>query len=67
MARSLVLISAVSRERRNVLVQMADYRDRLTLFFYDVTPEQLHDLLQHDVMDIGAVGRDVGAWIARLP
>ena len=43
----------VSQEfAKGKLKQMAGYRNRLTHFYADVTPEEIHNVLNHDLTDI---------------
>jgi uncharacterized protein YutE (UPF0331/DUF86 family) len=50
-----------------LMIQMAGYRNRLVLFYHDVTAEELYVLCTAEVGDIQRVARAIDEWIGTHP
>ncbi len=50
-----------------LLVNMAGYRNRLTHFYDEVTPEELHRILTTEISDIESVLAEILQWLRSNP
>ena len=57
----------LSPEHVTLLVQMAGYRNRLTHFYDEVTPEELYKILTTRIPDIESVLDEILQWLRSNP
>lgn len=57
----------ISPKSTTILVEMAGYRNRLTHFYDEVTPEEIFELLTTRVSDIEFVLEDLLEWLRSNP
>ena len=48
------------------LQQMAGYRNRLVLFYHEVTPNELYQIIREDINDIEEVVKKVKEYIVNM-
>ena len=57
----------LTREHAALMVQMGHYRNRLTHFYDEVTPEELYTILTTRLDEVSAVLEDLLAWLRAHP
>jgi len=57
----------LSPQRSAILVDMAGYRNRLTHFYDEVTPEELYEILTTRVTDIESILDEILKWLRSNP
>lgn len=58
------IINADLAER---MTEMAGYRNRLTHFYDEVTPEELYEILKHHLVDVETALAAIQTWMAERP
>ncbi len=66
-ARVLGQRAILSSEATAILIDMAGYRNRLTHFYDEVSPEELYGILTTRVVDIEAVLDEILQWLRSNP
>ncbi len=62
-ARGLGDKKIISRKLQNMLTQMAGYRNRLVHLYHMINDEELYEILQHDLPDIGLFITEINNFI----
>ncbi len=66
-ADELYAVGILSPEERDLLRMMAGYRNRLTHFYSDVTPEELYRICTEHLDDIERITNRLETWLREHP
>lgn len=62
-AREMGEKGIITKELADILVEMAGYRNRMVHFYKEVTPDELYDIVTHNIPDFDRFIREIVSFI----